>query len=119
MGGEKIAPILEKTFNAIVDKKGEDVVCLDVRKITPLFDYVFICSAETDIQARAISDEIYIKLKKNEKTIPLSIEGYEKGSWIVMDYGDFLVHIFLPEKREYYNLEDLWIEAKRVEFEKK
>ena len=119
MGGEKIDPILEKTFNAIVNKKGEDIVCLDVRKITPLFDYVFICSAETDIQARAISDEIYIKLKKNEKTIPLSVEGYEKGSWIVMDYGDFLVHIFLPEKREYYNLEDLWIEAKRVEFEKK
>ncbi|MCM8789160.1 MAG: ribosome silencing factor [Candidatus Omnitrophica bacterium] len=82
---------------------------LDVRKLTWITDYLVIASGETKLQTRAVAEAIVEKFDKP----PFSIEGFET-SWILLDYGDIVVHIFLPEVREFYNLEKLWIDAERI-----
>jgi ribosome-associated protein len=117
MAGKKKNRVLKLIYDAIKEKRGDEILCLDTRKLTYLFDYLFICSADTDIQARAIMDNIYIKMKKSLKRIPNSIDGSEEGNWIIMDYGDVMVHIFNPIKRIYYNLESIWVDAKAIDLE--
>lgn len=109
--------ILKMIYDAIIEKKGEEVLCLDVRKNTYLFDYLFICSVESDIQAKAVVDNIYTKVKNEFKRIPQSIDGEEKGNWVIMDYGDIIIHIFNPIKRIYYNLESIWVDSKVLDLE--
>ncbi|MCM8806261.1 MAG: ribosome silencing factor [Candidatus Omnitrophica bacterium] len=82
---------------------------LDVRKLTWITDYIIITSGETNIQIRAIAEAVIEKFNSP----PFSIEGFETN-WILLDYGDFVLHIFLPEVREFYNLEKLWLDADRV-----
>ena len=93
----------------IEDKKGEDVVVVNVKKLTTLADYFIICSASVSEHSKAIYDEIKFNLKR-KGNIPFSEEGKDVGDWIVMDYGDVIVHIMLPEKREFYDLERMWRE---------
>jgi ribosome-associated protein len=88
-------------------------VVLDLRDITSLADYFLICTGNNTRQNQAISDEIYLKLK-DQGEMPVSIEGYDNAEWILQDYGDFIVHIFLPTARSYYDLERLWRHAKNV-----
>ncbi|MCX7706318.1 MAG: ribosome silencing factor [bacterium] len=91
------------------EKKAGDIVILDVSKLTWITDYLIIATGETRIQTRAIAEAIIEKFEKP----PFSIEGFET-SWILLDYGDFVLHIFLPEVRQFYNLEKLWLDAERI-----
>jgi ribosome-associated protein len=86
---------------------------LDLTGITSFTDYFVICSGANIRQIQAISDEIGQKLKAAGE-LPSSVEGYEQGDWILSDYGDFLVHVFSPKAREYYDLERLWRAAKVI-----
>jgi ribosome-associated protein len=88
---------------------------LDLREVTSFTDYFVICTAANPRQAHAISDEIHKGLKASGE-LPVSMEGYESAEWILMDYGDFIVHIFSEKARAYYDLERLWRHAKTVEY---
>jgi ribosome-associated protein len=96
---------------AAEDKQAKDIRVLDLREITSFADHFVICSGNNTRQVQAISDEIEMRLKKlGERAI--SIEGYEHAEWVLMDYGDYLIHIFSPKSREYYDLERLWRDAR-------
>ena len=93
------------------DKKAIDLVELDLRGILGYTDYFVIASGNTDRQAKAIHDGILEGLKKEHALIPRRVEGIREARWILMDYFDVVVHIFTPDTREYYRLEQLWGEA--------
>lgn len=94
-------------------KKAQNVVVLDLREVTSFTDYFVICTGTNSRQNQAISDEVHLRLKKRGE-LPVSLEGFENGEWVLQDYGDFIVHVFLPPTREFYDLERLWRHAKRV-----
>ncbi len=98
---------------AAQSKKAQDAVVLDLREITTLADYFLICTGSNTRQNQAISDEIYLKMKAGGE-MPVCIEGYDNAEWILQDYGDFIVHVFLASARAYYDLERLWRHAKTV-----
>lgn len=93
------------------DKKAIDVVELDLRGVLGYTDYFLICSGNTGRQAKAIHDGILEGLKHEHDKLPRRVEGSAQGGWILMDYLDVVVHIFTPETREFYRLEQLWGEA--------
>jgi ribosome-associated protein len=92
-------------------KKAEDIIIMDLKKLTSFTDYFVICSADSDIQIKAISDHITEELKKQDIKV-WHVEGYQSSTWILMDLVDVIVHIFRPEVREFYALEKLWGDAK-------
>ena len=94
-----------------LDKKAFDVRLLDVSKISSLTDYLLIVSGRSDRQVQAVADSIHLGLKKDHDTRPLAIEGLKEGRWVLIDYGDVMVHIFQDSVREYYDLDGLWSEA--------
>ena len=102
---------------AAESKKATDITVLDLTGITSFTDHFIICTGSNSRQIQAIADEIHLKLK-DWGELPLSVEGYNQAEWVLLDYGDFLVHIFSPKSREYYALERLWRNAKSIEFEK-
>jgi ribosome-associated protein len=93
------------------DKKAIDVVELDLRGVLGYTDYFLVCSGNTARQAKAIHDGIHEGLKHEHGTLPRRVEGSAQAGWILMDYLDVVVHIFTPETREFYRLEQLWGEA--------
>ncbi len=95
------------------EKKGDNIVILDVGSLTPLADFFVLCSAESQRQVLAIMDAIDEGLSGHGVN-PLSVEGRENALWVLMDYGDVIVHIFKREVREFYDLERLWGDAKRL-----
>ena len=111
---EAEAPGWVLAVQAAREKQAQDILVLDLSGITSFTDHFVICCGSNVRQNQAISDEIHFQLKKRGE-IPQSIEGYGQGEWVLSDYGDFLVHVFSPKAREYYNLERLWREAKPVE----
>ncbi|MCX7957872.1 MAG: ribosome silencing factor [Deltaproteobacteria bacterium] len=105
---------LNAIASAALAKNAEDIVLLDVRKIVSYTNHIMICSGNSDRQICAIADEIEKEASRfGEK--PLSVEGYERGYWVIVDFVDTVVHIFQKEPREFYNLEGLFMEAKRIE----
>jgi len=88
---------------------------LDLTGITAFADYFVICTGANQRQVQAIADEVGLRLKKEARELPISLEGYNQAEWVLADYGDLLVHIFSPKSREYYGLERLWRNAKAVE----
>ncbi len=94
-------------FRAAESKKAFDIKILDVEEVSSFTDYFIICSGTNPRQNHAISDEIGEQLAKIGYK-PVSTEGYESAGWILMDYGDFVIHIFSEETRSYYDLERLW-----------
>jgi ribosome-associated protein len=96
------------------DKKAGDLVALDVRQLVGYTDYLLICTARNERQAKAIHDEIYHQLKR-DGLLPARVEGEREAQWILMDYLDCILHVFTPELRERYRLEVLWGEAERLE----
>lgn len=100
-------------INASLEKKAKDLVILNVKEISAFTDYFIICSGTSDRQVRAISDAIQERLKLAE-ILPLGIEGETAGQWILMDYNDVIIHIFLETIRSFYDLERLWSEAPRM-----
>ena len=93
------------------DRKALDIVQLDLRGIIGYTDYFVICSGRSDRQTKAIHDAIYQGMKSEHGLLPRRVEGLTQGRWILMDYLDVVVHVFTPETREYYRLEQLWGEA--------
>jgi len=100
---------------AAYDKKAEDMRIFDLRGVTSLTEFFLICSGSNQRQNQAISDEILRLLKEEQGRPPMGVEGYEKADWILMDYGDFIVHILSGQARKYYDIERLWRQAKEVE----
>ena len=90
-----------------LDKKAENVISINIKEITTLTDSFIICSADTDVQVKAISDNI----RKNTSCKPIRTEGYEHLKWVILDYIDVMVHIFKTAEREYYNIERLWADG--------
>jgi ribosome-associated protein len=97
------------------DNRGRDILLLDMRQVTPLVDFFLIASAASRRQANAIAIDIDIKMKSLGER-KLGIEGAEEGRWILIDYGDFVVHLFAEEARQYYALEEIWGDAPRVDW---
>ncbi|HJX90307.1 MAG TPA: ribosome silencing factor [Pyrinomonadaceae bacterium] len=101
-------------LHAAADKKALDVVVLDLREIASFTDFFVITSGANERQVQAISDEVYESLKKAGSKAA-RVEGYKTAEWILLDYGDFIVHVFEQKARQFYDLERLWRESKRVE----
>jgi len=99
------------------DNKARDVVVLDMRGVTPIYDYLVLTTGSSRRQMHAIAEEVDAAMRDAGDT-RLGIEGYEASRWIVEDYGDVVVHVFDPEAREYYALEDLWADATKVDWER-
>jgi ribosome-associated protein len=95
-------------------KKAEDIVILDARGISPVTDYFVICTVTSSPQLRAVRNEVREKLAENHGVRPLVREDNLESLWLILHYGDVMVHIFLKEKREFYALEELWNDAPRV-----
>jgi ribosome-associated protein len=93
------------------DRKAIDIVQLDLRGMIGYTDYFVICSGRTERQTKAIHDAIYEGLKSAHRRLPERVEGLRGSRWILMDYLDVVVHVFVPQTREYYRLEQLWGEA--------
>jgi ribosome-associated protein len=93
------------------DRKALDIVQLDLRGIIGYADYFVICTGRTDRQAKAIHDAIHEGMKHDHGKLPQRVEGLPQARWILMDYLDVVVHVFTPETRDYYRLEQLWGEA--------
>ncbi|HUE26923.1 MAG TPA: ribosome silencing factor [Solirubrobacteraceae bacterium] len=93
------------------DRKALDVVQMDLRRMIGYTDYFVIASGRTDRQTKAIHDAVYAGMKSEHGRLPQRVEGLPDGRWILMDYLDVVVHVFTPETREYYRLEQLWGEA--------
>ncbi len=101
-----------------LDKKAENVVSLDLRKLPDaVCDFFVVCDASTNIQVKAIADNIVDKIREQTGDYPHHKEGYKTLEWIVLDYIDIVVHIFRTENRKYYQLEELWLDAEQKEFE--
>jgi ribosome-associated protein len=96
-----------------LDKKAFDVKVLDIRGLSTIADYLVIATGTSDKQVIAIADSVRTGLKRFGKAIDM--EGAKEGTWVVIDYGDVIVHVFLEEMRRYYNLDELWSAARQAE----
>ena len=106
-----VEQLLEQIARYAADKKAIDIVELDLRGVLGYTDYFLVCSGNTGRQAKAIHDGILEGLKREHDTLPRKVEGSAQGGWILMDYLDVIVHIFTPETRAFYRLEQLWGEV--------
>ena len=105
------AQLAETIAGLAADKKAADVVELDVRGVIGYTDFFLVCSGNTPRQAKAIHDAIHQALKDDHGMLPRRVEGVREATWILMDYLDVVVHIFTPEARDFYRLEQLWGEV--------
>lgn len=105
-------------IEAIQDVKGKNIVKLDLRHISDApVDYFIVCEGESSTQVKAISDNISKKVKEELDTRPSFVEGTSQAHWVLVDYFDTVVHVFHPETRAYYQLEDLWNDAKTTQYQ--
>jgi ribosome-associated protein len=111
---KKLSADLAAVIAAALDKKAEDAVVLDLTRASAFTDFFVICTGGNRRQVQAIADAVQEALSKRG-TRPALVEGYERGEWVLIDYFDFIVHVFLPATREFYGLERLWGDAERVE----
>ncbi|NDC64099.1 MAG: ribosome silencing factor [Planctomycetia bacterium] len=96
------------------ETRGTDVRVLDMRELTPVFDYFVVATGTSRRQLHAMADEISQVFKRELHDVRRGMEGYEEGRWIVLDYGDVVVHLFDAESREYFGIEQLWSDARRI-----
>jgi ribosome-associated protein len=108
-------PEVQLAIRCAADKKAFDLVALDLRSIASFTEFFIIASAANQRQVQAIADEINEQLKKQLQTRPVRIEGYNAAEWVLLDYGDFIVHIFNEKSREFYDLARLWRDARKVD----
>lgn len=106
---------LQLAIRCAGDKKAEKMAALDLRQIASFTEFFVIASGSNQRQVQAIADEISEQLKKQLKRSPVRIEGYSAAEWVLLDYGDFIFHVFDKDAREFYDLERLWRDATRVE----
>jgi ribosome-associated protein len=109
---------LARHLAAIADsKKAEDTIVLDMRKLVAYTDFLVICTARSERQARAIVDEVRLRVKRETDLLPGGVDGGGDAGWTILDYLDCVLHVFTPEARERYGLEDLWRDAPRLELD--
>ena len=119
MSGFESEP-LARRLAELADSKGAiEIVLLDMRGLAAYTDFLAICTARNERQARAIVDEVKLRLKQEDGLLPGGVEGEGSAGWIVLDYLDAVLHVFSPEERQRYRLEDLWREAPRSELQPK
>jgi ribosome-associated protein len=107
---------LTKAIEAAGSRKATNVTVLDLRKTGAFTDYFLICTGANPRQVQAIADAVEERLK-TVKVRPTHVEGYERAEWVLLDYFDFIVHVFSPHARQFYALERLWGEATRIEID--
>ncbi|MDP9386148.1 MAG: ribosome silencing factor [Actinomycetota bacterium] len=117
--GEELAGVAlaEAIAGYAADKKAVEVVELDLRGVLGYTDYFIVCSGNTERQTKAIHDGIHLGMKDEHGLLPRRVEGAAEARWILMDYLDVVVHVFTPEARDYYRLEQLWGEAPKRTFD--
>ena len=105
---EKLDRVLaKKILELLQDSKADEIVLIDVRDSSNLADYLFICEGRSQLHCRGIAENVVFRLK-HQGEIPLGIEGELEGNWVLLDYGNIILHVFHPEIRKYYNLEELY-----------
>ncbi len=116
MTKKPILELVKAAAQAIYDKKGLNILILDVRGFSSIADYLILAEGHVDRHVSSLGHSVVESLKElGEK--PLHVEGLVEGSWVAVDYLDFIVHIFAPSLRQYYSIERIWPQAKIVEFE--
>jgi ribosome-associated protein len=109
---------LARDLAAIADsKKAEDIVVLDMRELVAYTDFLAICTARSERQARAIVDDVRLRAKREAGLLPGGVDGGDEAGWTILDYLDCVLHVFTPEARERYGLEELWRDAPRLELD--
>ena len=109
--------VLKVITDAMLEKKCQQVVSLDLSSIgTAISDYFVVCNADSTTAVAAIADNIIVRMEEKCGRKVLRMQGLENDFWIILDYGDIVVHVFLTQYREFYRLEDLWADAERVEY---
>ena len=111
---QRLPPQIAAAVAAAEDKKANELVVLDLRKASGFTDYFVICSGQNARQVRAIADAVTDGLS-SQGVEPAHVEGYERSEWVLLDYFDFIVHVFAPETRLFYGLERLWGNAEPIE----
>lgn len=106
---------LQLAIRAAADKKALNIVGLDLRSIASFTEHFIIATGKNQRQVQAIADEIVERLKKEKGLRAVRVEGYRTGEWVLLDYGDFVFHIFNETAREFYDLERLWRDARKIE----
>ena len=104
---------LDLYIKAASEKKALNLVVLDVAELTSIADVFIICSGRSNRQVNAIADSIVVNLKKH-KIKPMSVEGTGEGHWVLLDYGHVVIHVFYEPVREFFDLEGLWVDARRI-----
>lgn len=115
---DSIGKLVRDAVSAAEDRKGADIVVLQVSEVSYLADYFVFITGFSRVQVRAISQAIQEKVEKELLRRPRRTEGEAEASWVVLDYGDAMIHILMPKEREFYNLEAFWGHAERVELTK-
>lgn len=110
---DSLDPVMRAALDAAMDKKAEEILVLDLRGLASFTDFFLICTGNSSRQLKSIADQVEESLKTQNRR-PTHVEGYPKGDWILMDYVDFIVHIFTPSSRSYFDLERLWGDAARL-----
>ena len=110
---DDLDPSLDFYVKAALGRKAFDLVILDVRDLTSIADAFIICSGRSNRQVAAIAEFIQVELKKHGIR-PLSVEGKKEGHWVLLDYGHVIMHVFYEPVRSFYDLEGLWIDAKKI-----
>ena len=113
-GKKRLTGEVAKVVRAALDKKALDVVVLDLRHTPAFTDFFVLCSGQNQRQVKAIVDAVEETLRA-AKVRPAHIEGYDRAEWVLMDYFNFIVHVFSPQTREFYSLERLWGDAERID----
>ena len=117
-GKAEISEALARRIAELADSKAAgEIVVLDMRGLVSYTDFLTICTARNERQARAIADEVKLRLKQDQRLLPGGSEAAEAAGWIVLDYLDCVLHVFTEEARQRYQLEDLWREAPRLELQ--
>jgi ribosome-associated protein len=106
---------IRAVINCLSDKNATNIIVLDIRKVSQLADFIIIASGTSDRQVSAIADNVLTSVKRK----PIAIDGIDTSRWVAMDYGDMIIHIFLEPYRSFYNLENLWPDAKELIIEDK
>jgi len=112
----RIPAVIKKVVTVLMAKKAEKIVILKLKGINKITDFMLICSGNSTRQNHALSNEVQVRLRKESKQKAFSVEGEKAADWILLDYIDFIVHIFTPESRNKYLIEKLWMDAKRYNF---
>ena len=111
---DDLDPSLHLYVQAVLGKKAINPVILDVRGLSSIADFFIICSGSSNRQVTAIAEYIQTDLKKEHGIRPYMVEGLKEGHWVLLDYGHVIIHVFYESVRDFYDLEGLWIDAKRI-----